>query len=59
MFVRKKKESFLTLNRRAVDDINRVILFLVSLNTFTTTQFNLSINILQEKEITPSIDNGI
>jgi len=59
MFVRQKKENFLTLNNRAADDIQRVTLNLFSLTQFIAIPLNSSINISRVKEIIPSTDNGI
>jgi len=58
MFVRQKKEAFLTLNSRASDDIQRVTIDQISSTTSTATLLSSSINISQEKEITLSTENG-
>jgi len=58
MFVRQKKEAFLSLNSRATDDITRVTINQISSTTSTATLLSSSINISQEKEITLSTENG-
>ena len=58
MFVRKKKESFLTLNSRAQQEISQVTLFPFSFPPSTKTPKNTLINMCLENVITPSTDSG-
>jgi hypothetical protein len=58
MFVRQKKEAFLTLNSRATDDIQRVIIPPISSTRSIAIPLPSLISIWQARETTLSIVSG-